>query len=510
MTRSTRRRERQGADAREALAFTQREFEIIRNPWPPMDMVPPEALESLHNTSMTILEDIGMDVLDEEARDFFQKAGGKVEGERVRLDRDLIMESLKTCPGEFTMHASNPAHNIRIGGNYMTFGQVSSPPNCSDIKDGRRPGNIEDFRKFLKLTQSLNVIHFVGGYPVEPIDWDPAVRHLHAGRDMAFLTDKVGHGYSLGDARIKDSMTICRLARGVSEAEFANQPSMFTVINTSSPLRLDKPMANGIINMSGMGQAVILTPFTLSGAMAPVTIAGALAQQNAECLFGICLTQLVRPGAPVIYGGFTSNVDMKTGSPAFGTPEYAQAVIIGGQLARHYGLPYRTSNVNASNCVDAQAAWESETSLWAVMLGGGNLIKHSAGWLEGGLCASFEKMIIDADLLQMKIAFMTPPVMDEAALALEAVRDVGPAGHFFGTAHTMERYRNAFHAPNVSDWNNFENWEGSGSKTATERAHEIYLQLLDEYEQPSIDPAIREAINDFVDRRVSEGGAPDY
>lgn len=299
-----------------------------------------------------------------------------------------------------------------------------------------------------------------------------------------------------------------RIGRGLTQEQLLQEPSLLTIINTSSPLRLDKPMLIGIMEMARHNQVTVITPFTLSGAMAPVTLAGALAQQNAEALAGLAFAQIVKPGAPVMYGGFTSNVDMKSGAPAFGTPEYIKTAQIGGQLARRYGVPYRSSNVNASNCVDAQAAYESVFALWGAVTGHTNLLKHGAGWLEGGLCASFEKVILDADLLQMIAAYLEPLEVSDESLGLDAVRDVGPGGHFFGTEHTQARYEKAFYAPIVSDWRNFESWEEAGSETATQRANKIFKQLIQEYEAPPLDPAIAEELATFVAKRKEEGGVP--
>ena len=279
------------------------------------------------------------------------------------------MDAVAKAPGRFTMHARNPARNLEVGGEWMMFSPVASPPNCSDLEGGRRPGNRADFRDFLKLGQFFNILHLTGGYTVEPIDIPPDIRHLEALRDIYTMTDKPTHSYSLGWGRIRDGIEMCRIARGIDRAQLEREPSLMTIINTSSPLRLDSPMAAGIIEMAKAGQIVVLTPFTLAGAMAPVTVAGAVAQQNAEALLGLALAQLVRPGAPVIYGGFTSNVDMKSGAPAFGTPEYMKSVLVGGQLARRYNLPYRTSNTCAANSVDGQAMYELVFSLWAVVMG---------------------------------------------------------------------------------------------------------------------------------------------
>jgi trimethylamine--corrinoid protein Co-methyltransferase len=281
-----------------------------------------------------------------------------------------------------------------------------------------------------------------------------------------------------------------------------------TVINTNSPLKLDIPMMEGIIQMASHGQVSIVTPFTLAGAMAPVTIAGALVLQNAEALAALAFAQMVRKGAPVGYGGFTSNVDMKSGAPAFGTPEAMKAQLVGGQLARRYGIPYRSSNVCAANTVDAQAAYETVFSLWGAIQGGANFIKHSAGWLEGGLQCSYEKMMLDIDLLQMVAEFLQPLDLSEDALAVEAIREVGPGGHFFGTPHTQARYRDAFYSPIISDWRNYETWQLAGSPTAIHRANRLWKERLAAYEKPPIDPAIEEEIDAFVARRIAEGGAP--
>jgi len=290
-----------------------------------------------------------------------------------------------------------------------------------------------------------------------------------------------------------------------------SEPSVFTVVNSSSPLRLDAPMLQGMMAFASRNQIVCITPFTLAGAMAPVTLAGALAEQNAEALAGIVFTQVVRPGSPVIYGGFTSNVDMQSGAPAFGTPEYMRTAMVGGQLARRYGVPYRSSNVSAANALDAQAAYESVFSLWGAIMGGVNLLMHGAGWMEGGLHASYEKMILDAELLGMVEAFLEPIVVDQETLGFEAMQEVGPGGHFFGAAHTQSRFKTAFHKPMLSDWRNYETWQEAGSPEVPAKANRIWKELLAAYEPPPMDPTIREELDAFVDRRVAEGGVPtDY
>ncbi|QDB99853.1 trimethylamine methyltransferase family protein [Mesorhizobium sp. 8] len=505
-----RRGGRAGKRAGGAAAFDQPAFRQLRNPLKPTPFISEDELEHIHLASLRVLKEIGVDVLHDEARRIMKAHGADVRDgtERVRFDADMILELIAHAPSEFTLHARNPAHNVQLGGDNIIFSQMASAPNCSDTDRGRRAGNQADFRNLVRLGQMHNILHVTGGYPVEPVDIHPAVRHLECLRDFVLLTDKAFHAYSLGRERNLDGIEIARIGRGVPMEQFVQEPSLLTIINTNSPLKLDIPMMEGIIQMASHGQVVIVTPFTLAGAMAPVTVAGALVQQNAEALAGIAFAQMVKQGAPVGYGGFTSNVDMKSGAPAFGTPEYMKAQLVGGQLARRYRIPYRTSNVCAANSVDAQAAYESVFSLWGCVQGGGNFIKHAAGWLEGGLTCSYEKTILDIDLLQMVAEFLTPLDLSEAALAVDAIRDVGPGGHFFGTQHTQDRYKTAFYQPVISDWRNYETWAEHGAPTAVEKANRIWKDRLASYEEPYIDPATRDELNAFVERRIAEGGAP--
>jgi trimethylamine--corrinoid protein Co-methyltransferase len=500
---------RRGRQPREAAAFAQLPWRRLVNPYRPLEVLSDDQAEAIHDASLRVLEEVGMDFLHPEALDILGAAGARVEPgtERVRFDRGLIEEAVARAPGEFTVHARNPERDVRVGGSNVNFLMTGSAPNVSDLERGRRDGNFPDYCDFLRLAQALNIVHMTGGYPVEPVDLPSETRHLDCLHAAITLTDKTYHAYSLGRTRILDALEMARIGHGLSEADLARAPRLFTTVNTSSPLRLDGPMIEGVIEMARRNQVVAITPFTLAGAMSPVTLAGALVQQNAEALAGMAFTQIVNPGAPVVYGGFTSNVDMKSGAPAFGTPEYARAALAGGQLARRYGLPYRSSNANASNVVDAQAAYESEMSLWAAVLGHANMVKHAAGWMEGGLTASFEKVVLDAELLQMMAELLQPIEVNEETLGLEAIREVGPGGHFFGTPHTLDRYETAFYSPILSDWRNYESWEEAGSETATERAHRIYKRILAEYAHPPLDPAVREELDAFVERRKREGGA---
>jgi len=475
----------------------------LRNPFPPVEVLSAEAVERIHDGSMRILEQIGLQIVNDRARALMVEHGATVDPDTgyVRIDREMLMEKIATVPPEFTLHARNPARHSTLGGDRIHFTLVASAPNSSDLEGGRRAGSFADYCRFLKLGQTFNAVSLLAGYPVEPTDLPVHTRHLDAYLAFITLTDKPWQVYSLGNGRVEDGLEMIRIARGIDQAQLLREPSILTVVNTNSPLKVDGPMLDGAMLMARHGQAVVVTPFTLAGAMSPVTLAGALAQQNAEALGVIAITQMVNPGAPVMYGGFTSNVDMKSGSPAFGTPEYAKAVLAGGQLARRYRIPYRTSNVNASNCVDAQAAWESGMSLWSAVLAHGNLIMHSGGWLEGGLCASFEKLIIDMEMAQMMAETLQPIEVDEASLALDAIREVGAGGHFFGTAHTLARYQDAFYAPIVSDWSNFETWQENGRKTAARRAHALYQEVLENYTPPPLDPGVREHLEAYVAKR---------
>lgn len=478
--------------------------------FPPMEIATTDQVEAIHEASLTILQEIGIDFLHAEARAILKGAGADVaaEGNRVRFPRELVEAQVGKAPESFTLHARNPKRNLVFGGNHIAFGSVGSAPNCADQEHGRRVGNRRDYQNFIRLIQSLESVHFIAGYPVEPADIHASIRHLDAIFDMLTLSDKPIHAYSLGQGRNLDALELVKISRGIDEEQLCREPSLFTVINSSSPLRLDEPMLEGILQMAKRNQVVVLTPFTLAGAMAPVTLAGAVAQQNAEALAGLVITQLVNPGAPFIYGGFTSNVDMKSGAPAFGTPEYMKTALLGGQMARRYRLPYRSSNVNAANTVDAQAAYESVFSLWGAIMGGCNMLMHGAGWMEGGLQASFEKVVLDADMLNMVEEFLKPLKVDDDELALDAIREVGPGGHFFGCAHTQERYKTAFFSPMLSDWRNFEAWTGAGSPTAFDHAHRVYKEKLAAYQEPPIEPAIREELEAFVARRKEEGGVP--
>lgn len=461
-------------------------------------MLSDDHVEHLHHSSLHLLATTGMRVLHDGARQRLAAAGCVVDDLIVRFDPEMVEATVALAPSSFTLRARNPHHNLVIGGRHVAFTSVGGPAFVSDSVRGRRPGTHAEQQDYLRLIQSLGIIHQEGGGPFEAMDLPPETRHLDLCHSLIRLLDKNWQGIALGRDRAADCIEMAAIGLGTDRAGLAERPALLTIVNTNTPLTLDIPMAEGLIELSGAGQAVCITPFTLAGAMAPATLAGALVLQNAEVLAVATLTQLVRPGAPVMYGSFTSNVDMRSGSPAFGTPEYTKAAQASGQLARRYGLPFRSSNTTAANTVDAQAAYESAMSLWGAIMGGANLVNHAAGWLEGGLTASFEKLIIDAEMLQMMAEYLQPIVVDDDSLGLEAIAAVGPGGHFFGSPHTLQRYETAFYSPLVSDWRNFETWFEAGAVDATERAHLIWKELLEHSESPVLEPAIDEALTEFV------------
>ncbi len=351
MRRDQRKTDRRRAGGQQGGAPTQAAWRQPRNSYRPQEIFSADQIEAIHAASLIVLQDIGINFLLPEACELWRRAGAAVEGDgpRVRFEAGLIESLIGSLPERFTLHARNAERHLELGGDAVAFSVVSSAPNVSDLERGRRPGNFADFCDLLRLAQALNVCHLIGGYPVEPIDLDPATRHLDAVAAMLRLSDKVVQGYALGRQRMADAIEMVRIARGLGDYELEQQPSLYTVVNANSPLQYDGLMLEGMMEMARHNQPVVVTPFTLAGAMAPVTLPGALVQQNAEALAGLAFTQVVRPGAPAVYGSFTSNVDMKSGAPAFGTPEYALATIASGQLARRYKVPLRTSNATAAN-----------------------------------------------------------------------------------------------------------------------------------------------------------------
>ncbi len=502
--RSSRRKE--SRENRDSGGVKQIPWQRVSNPNPPLEILKPEQIAMIHDASMRVLEDVGMRVDCPKTRSLLGEHGNKVDEAttQVWFDRGFIEERVAMAPSSFKVRARNADRWLEFGGNNIIFGSVGGPAFVNDSDKGRRPGTFAEFQDGIRILQSLNACHFMNNGIFACMDQPANQRHLDTLFTCFTLMDKCLGASLLGRERAQDAINMACIVHGTDSEGLRANPALIGNINTNSPLVLDTEMAQGAWTFAENGQPVTVTPFTLSGAMSPATIPGALVQQNAEALAGIAFLQTVNPGTPCLYGSFTSNVDMKTGAPAFGTPEYVKATLASTQLGRHYGLPIRASNTNASNVVDAQAAYESQMSLWACVMGQVNYVNHGLGWLEGGLSASFEKFIVDAEMIQMLIETLKPMDIREETLGVEAIKEVGPGGHFFGAADTLSRYETAFYAPLLSDWQNFENWEEAGSLTATDRAHGIWQQLLKDYEEPPMDPAIREALSDYVSRRKDE------
>lgn len=498
------RRGRRGAAG---SVIPQLSWERVTNPYAPLVMLSAEQMEDLHDTSIRILKELGIKVMGENVRGLMRRAGADVDAEGiVRLDQDIVDHALATVPRSFSLTPRNPARRVHLGGRDLVFGLVAGPPNVHDRIKGRRSGNLEDYCNFIRLAQHFNVIHMIGNQVTAPQELPANNRHLDTYFANLTLSELSFHCTAIGRGRAMDGIRMMAIARGATLEEMAQEPGVTTIISVNSPRLLDDAMGDGLIAMAEHGQPVTITPFTLMGAMTPVSLPAAMAQQNAEALFGVVLTQLVRPGAPVMYGAFTSNVDMRSGAPAFGTPENAKANVIAGQLARRYGLPYRTSNANASNAVDLQAAYETAMATWGAVMGGANLIYHAAGWLEGGLTASYEKLILDVEILQNMVEFLRPVKWDSDELGFDAIRDVPAGGHFFGSAHTMARYERAFYTPMLSDWRSYENWAIAGAKDAAQRATDLWQQALAEYVEPAMEASRREELEAYVARRREEIG----
>jgi len=499
-----RRRERQRLSRAPALRFPP--LPRLANPWSPVEILSAEQLERILSGAYTILEECGLEIRSQRARDIYRRCGAMVDDDTqmVRLGRDICEAYLAHAPETFVLHSRNPDRHLHVGGNIVNFGPVNGSPHITDTQGGRRYGSLDDFNNILKITHALGILHWQGGVVVEPVDVPVPVRHLDMYRSHIELSDIVWAARGVGLPQATDAIAMAAIEHGISVDELARRQSLMTVTNVNSPRRVDEEILDNIMTLAEHGQAVCITPFTLMGAMAPVTLAGALVQHTAESVCILVLCQMLRKGVPVILGGFTSNVDMKTGSPAFGTPEYVRAVLAIAQIGRRLKIPVRSSAVNASPTVDAQATYETAFSLWASIMSHSHLINHAAGWLEGGLSASYEKIIVDAELLRGWAEILKPLAFDDDELALDAIREVPVGGHFFGTAHTLARFENAFYRPLLSDWSNYENWQEAGSKDATQRASEIWKKVRDAYQPPPLDQAVREELDAYVTKRKQE------
>lgn len=485
------------------------EYHNLWNPFPATPVFSDDRIAAIHDSALQVLEQLGMKVLLPEARRIYAQGGALVDEDTqmVRIGRDIIAASLESAPRSIELRAGARHRDLTLELGVLTFQSGAGSPHATDLVRGRRPASMRDYRELTQLTQHFDVLHMLNPL-VEPQDIPVHVRHYEVTEAQLTLSDKFPFVFSRGTPQVTDCFQMIRGFRGVSEEEFQATPHCYTIINTNSPRQLDIPMAQGLIDFARAGQLSIVTPFCLMGAMAPITVAGALTLSHAEALAAIALTQLSRPGAPVCYGAFASNVDMKSGAPAFGTPEQVKANLGAGQLARLLGLPWRCAAGSAANVNDVQAANETQMSAWGAVLAGATVVIHGAGWLEGGLTVSYEKLITDLEVLQTFAELCASTPADDSAIALDALREVQPGGHFFGAAHTMERYQTAFYEPLVADWSNFGTWTERGAKTANDRAREIWQRILSS-ELPTIGaPDRAAALREFILMRTREGGAP--
>ncbi|WP_296745713.1 trimethylamine methyltransferase family protein [Mesorhizobium sp.] len=507
LPRPPRRERRRASGEGDKTAPRQESYRSLRTPFAPLSVFTDDRIHAIHETALKVLEELGIKILLPEARSILARAGALVDEntEMVRIGRDIVNAALASAPKSFKLRAGDASRDVVMELGTMAFVAGSGAPNVTDRERGRRPGTLADYEELVRLVQAFDVLHLQGPY-IEPQDVDMRFRHYATLRAQLTLSDKVPFIFARGTPQTEDGFELIRIARGLSAEEFQNGVHTYTVINTNSPRQLDIPMSQGIIDFARAGQASIITPFCLAGAMAPITIAGALTLQHCEALAGIALAQLSKAGAPVVYGSFSSNVDMKSGSPAFGTPEHFKATLGAGQLARMLGLPWRSGGGSAANASDAQAAHETQFALWGSVLAGGTVCLHSAGWLEGGLSVSFEKLVTDVEALQMVAEVCQPTPSDDDAIGFDAISEVLPGGHFFSAAHTMARYRTAFYEPLVADWSNFGNWTQAGSQTATERATGIWQRIVAE-SRPLDNATFNEALDAFIVRRTAEGGA---
>jgi trimethylamine--corrinoid protein Co-methyltransferase len=478
---------------------------MFRNTMPRYEILSEEAMATLDRGWRRLMTEIGVEFMDDRALDLFRQAGQRVEDKTAFLDPDWVLEQVAKAPREFDLQARNPKNSIHVGGDSMAFSAVYGPPF---VRDGevRRDGTMDDFRNFTRLAQSFAVLDSAGGVITEPNDTPLDSRHLDMTYALQTLTDKIYMGNVVSGANAADTIAMTEILFGSRES-IEETPAIISLINCNSPLRWDDRMLEAQFEYSSANQPVILTPFILMGAMSPVTIPAALVQQIVEALSGIALSQLIRPGAPVVFGSFLSNIDMQSGSPTFGTPESGIGLLCTGQIARHFGLPFRTGGgLTSSQVPDAQAGYEALMTMMPTFLAGANFVMHSAGWLEGGLVAGFEKFVIDAQLVEMLQHEFTPLEIDEDSMAFGAHEEVGHGGHFLGAMHTMERFRTCFYRPFLNSSDNYERWMRNGAKDTAARATDIYKKKLEDFEQPPLDEAIREELEAFVVRRRAELG----
>jgi trimethylamine---corrinoid protein Co-methyltransferase len=493
---------RRGRDVRMARARTQAsKYAFIRRKLQPVELLSSEACEVIEANAETILEEIGIEFRrDPESLRLWRDAGADVTGERVHIPRGLARQLLKTAPSEFTLHARNPDRTVRFGGDATVFSPVGGPPFVTDLDGGRRYGTLTDLQNFIKLAHMAPAIHFSGGCMVEPMEIAPNKRHLDVQYAFFRYSDQGCEATPETPGHAADALGIADALFG--EGYLDDHAVVLGNINSNSPLTFDGRMLGALRQFAGRNQGTIIVPAVLAGAMGPVTTAGCMSEVLAETMAGMALTQLVRPGAPVILGSFVGAISMRTGSPTFGTPEATQMIFATAQLARRLGVPCRSGgSLCSAKTADAQAAYESAHTLLPTLLAGVNLVTHAAGWLEGGLVASYEKFVMDADQCAMMQSLAQGMDMTERGQALDAIREVGPGGHFLGCAHTQANFETAFYQSTIADYSSYEQWSMEGRQTAEQRANGVWKKMLAEYQDPGLDPARDEAMLEYIARR---------
>jgi trimethylamine--corrinoid protein Co-methyltransferase len=477
---------------------------VLINELPRFEILDEAALQELERGWKRIVSDLGIEFLHDDALEYFAKAGQKVEGQLVKFDPDWILEQVAKAPAEFTLQARNPDRSVQIGGKHMVFSAVYG---CPFVREGleRRNATYQDFQNLVMLAQSFPELDSPGGTICEPDDKPLDSRHLDMVYALMTLSDKPFMGSVTSAENAIDTIAMAEIVFGADSLD--KTPAIISLINVNSPLRFDDRMLGALIEYAKRGQPTIVTPFLLMGAMSPVSVAATLAQQVAEALAGIALVQTIRPGCPVVFGSFLSNTDMQSGSPAFGTPESAVGLFCTGQIARHYNLPFRSGgSLTSSQIVDAQSGYESMMTLWPTFLAGTNFVMHAAGWLESALVSCYEKFVTDIETLRMMHEVFKPLEINEETLAYSAHQEVGQGGHFLGAVHTLERFRECFYRPIVSSTENYERWSRNGGNDTATRANGVWKKTLEEYEEPAMEPALKEELKAYVDRRRTELG----
>lgn len=502
-TQKSLRRTRRGGDARRAerTSFTNEFSRFITRNIPNFEVLNAEALEIIEHNAETVLEQIGVKFVDNpEAMKIWKEAGADVNGETVKIPRGLARSLCKTAPSKIIQHARNPDRTVEIGGNNLVLAPVYGPPFVRDIEGGRRYATMADFEKFVKLGYMSKWLHHSGGTLCEPTDVAVNKRHLDMLYAHMSLSDKPFMGSVTEPSRAQDAVDMCKILFG---ADFVNKNTVMTsLININSPLVFDSIMMGALEIYAKNNQACIVSPFIVGGAMSPVTVAGTLTQVLAEALAGIAFSQLIRPGAPIIFGAFVTSIDMNSGAPTFGTPEASKILFGAGQLARRLNLPFRSGGaLCGSKLPDAQAAYESMSTLQAGLLGGVNFMLHSCGWLEGGLVSSFEKFVMDADQLGMLHSLASGVDLSINSQALDAINEVGPGGHYLGCTHTQSNFKDAFWKSNLLDYKPFETWSEEGAHDTTSLASKRVRYLMEHYQKPPLDKATDECLRNFVEEK---------